>query len=268
MKHLLVGLAIVLTVTIGFAMFFSKSPKPQKFTSFDGVNLCFFDNGGDGRPVILLHGLLVDSQINFGLDAYRNTGRRTILLDARGHGCSDKPHDPKAYAGRAMARDVLSLIEHLELQESDILGYSMGGYTAIEAALIDDTRIGTLIIGGIGNSEGDEAWFRERADEMLSDPPPDNGFYRQLADDVSADRKAIAAWFQGAEFPQIREAEDLSQINAMVHILNASEDEDPATLAARFREAYHSSFQGDHISVLENPEYVSSIEKILTTNTN
>lgn len=242
---------------------FSTGPEQESFTSFDGTNLCFYDSSGFGRPVILLHGLIVDSAGNFGLDAYSDTGRRVILLDARGHGCSDKPHGLESYADRAMARDVHALIDHLALPSTDILGYSMGGYTAIEAALIDDTRIDTLIIGGVGNAAGEEQWFRERATEMLAEEPSEDAFYRAFADDVGADRRAIAAWFQGAVLPQITESTDLSQIDAQVHIYNARSDEDPAALAARFRQAEYAQFEGDHISVLENPEYVARISQVL-----
>jgi len=245
----------------------SDGTKRQTFVSFDGIELCFFDNGAVGRPVILLHGLIVDSETNFGLDAYSETGRRVILLDARGHGCSQKPREPEAYADRAMARDVLALIKHLDLSSTDLMGYSMGGYTAIEAAIIDDEKIGTLILGGVGNAEGTESWFRERSAEMLTDNPDEDAFYRRFADEMGADPKAIGAWFLGAEFPQIGENTDLSRIDVEAHIYNASEDEDPAALAARFQRSQHARYDGDHVSVLENPRYIARVTEVLSADT-
>ena len=114
-------IAGILVVVGGLFVFMSES-RQNTFASFDGVELCFFDNQEVGRPVILLHGLMVDSKTNFGLNAYSDTGRRVILLDARGHGCSQKPHDLSAYADRAMARDVLALIDHLDLTSIEWLG--------------------------------------------------------------------------------------------------------------------------------------------------
>lgn len=254
----LTGLGLGLTL----AVMASFEQPAQTYRSFDGTELCYFDQG-QGRPVILLHGLMVDSKTNFGATPYKNAGRRVIMLDARGHGCSAKPYAPAAYADRAMARDVLALIAHLDLPSVDVLGYSMGGYTAIEAAGIDDGAIGALILGGIGSAQGDEAWFRERAAEMLEDETSNEGFYRQFADETGADRFAIGAWFQGAVLPQIGQTDDLSAIHAKVFIVNGTEDENPAVLGARFGQASTAQFDGDHISVLQNPRYVSEIEHIL-----
>lgn len=261
-RWLIVG--VLAAAALGGALMMDKGTQPSTFVSFDGTELCYYDNGGDGRPVILLHGLIVDSDMTFGLSAYASSGRRSILLDARGHGCSEKPHDPSAYADRAMARDVLALISHLGLPSTDLLGYSLGGYTALEAALVDDSRLGSIIIGGVGSDEGDEQWFRDRAPELMSDTNEGGeSFYRNFADEVGADRKAIAAWFAGADLPQIRETDDLSAIEAQVFILNASQDPDPSALAARLENAEYAQFEGDHVSVLQNPDFVRRIEQIL-----
>ena len=69
------------------------------FASFDGTEL-FYDDQGDGRPVVLLHGFAADTNINFVrsgiLDALVDEGYRTIALDHHGHGISAKPHEPEA----------------------------------------------------------------------------------------------------------------------------------------------------------------------------
>ena len=67
------------------------------FFSFDGTRLSYTIHG-DGSRVILLHGFIVDSKINWGnlIEPFAQTGRQIVMLDARGHGRSEKPHDPSA----------------------------------------------------------------------------------------------------------------------------------------------------------------------------
>jgi len=50
-----------------------------------------------------------------------------ILIDARGHGASDKPHDPEAYRTETMVADVVSVLNDLNIEKAHFLGYSMGG---------------------------------------------------------------------------------------------------------------------------------------------
>src|SRR5439155_3680505 len=98
--------------------------------------------------------------------------RRVVGVDARGHGRSDKPHDPAAYENSAMVRDVGALLDHLALSRVDLVGYSMGAATAVRFAA-QDRRVRRLVLGGIG---GDPAeWSsaehiaarRDRADRIL-----------------------------------------------------------------------------------------------------
>lgn len=101
------------------------------FRSFDQTRLSYTVSG-EGRPVILLHGFIVNSEINWShlIKPLVQTGRKIVTLDARGNGRSDKPHDPSAYADRAMAKDISSLIDHLGFDAVDLIGCSQGGYTA------------------------------------------------------------------------------------------------------------------------------------------
>ena len=49
-----------------------------------------------------------------------------IALDNRGHGKSEKPHEPNAYRLQTMARDAANLLDHLAIPKADVMGYSMG----------------------------------------------------------------------------------------------------------------------------------------------
>src|SRR5205807_10281801 len=94
----------------------------RSFESFDGLTLAYESYGSPGGvPVLLLHGFAADSEANWVrphvVEALVDAGRRAITLDARGHGRSDKPHDPTAYADGAMVRDARALLDHLGVEE-------------------------------------------------------------------------------------------------------------------------------------------------------
>src|SRR5437870_9129358 len=81
------------------------------FTSFDGTKLFYLEEG-EGPPAVLLHGLTSSTEGNWrrpGIwNALLDAGKRIVGLDARGHGRSDKPHDPRAYERESMVHDVAS----------------------------------------------------------------------------------------------------------------------------------------------------------------
>ena len=66
---------------------------------------------------------------NTRLDTSGTNGFQLIALDCRGHGKSDKPHDPAEY-GPEMAADVVRLLDHLRIEKAHLLGYSSGAFIA------------------------------------------------------------------------------------------------------------------------------------------
>ena len=106
------------------------------WTATDGVELAWHELG-EGRPVILLHGLFSDAQMNwikFGhAERIASDGFRVIMPDLRAHGESGKPHDPANYPSDVLVRDLRELIAHLGLQEFDLGGFSLGARTTIDA---------------------------------------------------------------------------------------------------------------------------------------
>ena len=88
------------------------------FSSFDETELHYTDTGASYAPVVvLLHGFAADATSNWQkpgvIEALKAEGYRVITLDARGHGESQKPHDPAAYADEAMVRDVQSFLDFI-----------------------------------------------------------------------------------------------------------------------------------------------------------
>ena len=121
----------------------------------DGVRLHYELHGPeDGPPIVLVHGFASDYQLNWVGTRWQETltkaGHRIIGLDCRGHGNSDKPHEPAAYALEIMAADVRRLLDHLDIETADYLGYSMGARTGVQAMLDYAKRLRRVILGGVG----------------------------------------------------------------------------------------------------------------------
>jgi 2-succinyl-6-hydroxy-2,4-cyclohexadiene-1-carboxylate synthase len=95
----------------------------------------------------------------------------TLAVDLIGHGQSDAPSDPTRYRIDACVRDLLALLDALDVQRTDLLGYSMGGRVALHLALAAPDRIDRLILEsaspGLDNSR--ERVERQRADAVMAE---------------------------------------------------------------------------------------------------
>src|SRR6056297_1403513 len=115
-----------------------ETVKTTHFDSFDGTRLAIHRTG-EGRPVILLHGLFSSAHMNWikwGHDTrLADAGFEAIMLDFRVHGESEAPQSADAYPGGGLVRDALALTEHLGLAsgEYDLVGFSLGARTALHA---------------------------------------------------------------------------------------------------------------------------------------
>ena len=159
----------------------------KSFKSFDGTRIAFHDEGS-GPAVVLLHGYGLDGMGQFGnfedtlpllernLELFREAfgkapavpnppaegraglmtrllaaGARIIVPDMRGFGSSDKPVHTASYANSAMARDVLALIDHLEIRSVDVVGFSMGALTGARLLALGGRELRSAVLSGIGD---------------------------------------------------------------------------------------------------------------------
>jgi pimeloyl-ACP methyl ester carboxylesterase len=109
-----------------------------------------YDVVGEGEPVVLLHGLFSDGQewVRRGMTQGLGEGFGYILIDAVGHGGSDKPHDRKRYELESRVQDVVSILDDIGVEKAHMAGYSMGGWTVSGLAEYAPERCLSLVVGG------------------------------------------------------------------------------------------------------------------------
>ena len=131
----------------------ASSPTRHTFTAPDGVELAWHELG-EGRPVVLLHGLFSDADTNW--IRYGHAAE----IAARGlpgdHAGPARPRHqragrtmPAAYPPDILADDGLALIAHLGLADYDLGGYSLGGRTAVRM-VAKGARPRRLVVSGMG----------------------------------------------------------------------------------------------------------------------
>lgn len=106
---------------------------------------------GEGPPLVLLHGLSEDLAWwrDYGyVDSLRNN-YKLILIDARGHGASDKPHNPDAYKLELSVSDIVEVLNDLRISKAHFLGFSMGGWVGFGIGKYASERFHSLIIGAM-----------------------------------------------------------------------------------------------------------------------
>jgi pimeloyl-ACP methyl ester carboxylesterase len=108
----------------------------------NGINL-YFETHGAGRPLILLHGGLGSGEMFGPILPTLAERHQVIAVDLQGHGRTadiDRPIDI-----RLMADDIAALIDHLGLDKSDLVGYSLGGGVALQTAVKYPAKVRRLV---------------------------------------------------------------------------------------------------------------------------
>ena len=108
-----------------------------------GVDVAY-SAGGDGAPLVLLHGFPQTRAMWAHIAPALAQGRRVICPDLRGYGASGKPADVADYSFRAMGSDILALMDHLGHDRFDLVGHDRGARTAHRIALDAPERVKSL----------------------------------------------------------------------------------------------------------------------------
>lgn len=115
--------------------------------TYEGYRLSYDEYGAGDRPIVLIHGLLMNRHMFERLGPIlAERGNRVIALDLLGHGRSDRPEDLQRYSMPLFAYQVTALLDHLGIESAVIGGTSLGANVTLEAAVRFPERVQALFI--------------------------------------------------------------------------------------------------------------------------
>jgi pimeloyl-ACP methyl ester carboxylesterase len=250
----------------------SVALEPEFLESFDGTRLAWREVGA-GRPVVMIHGYFSDATVNwikYGHAAkVAAAGFRVIMPDLRAHGSSAKPHEAAAYPRDVLMRDGFALVDHLGLTDYDLVGYSLGGRTAVRMLASGATPRCAVLSGmgyqGITSTEGRGGYFRNVLTNLGSFPRGSSewmteAFLKTTGGDPVALLRILDTF---VDTPH----DELAGIATSTLVVNGADDDDNgsgAELAAVLRDATFRAVPGNHMSAVLKPELGDAIVAFLT----
>ncbi|MDP4130605.1 MAG: alpha/beta hydrolase [Bacteroidota bacterium] len=219
------------------------------YISFDKTRI-YFEVHGDGQPVLLLHGFMGNGSSWKHTELYRkllDQGYQVILIDLRGNGKSDHPHQEQAYARDAESRDILGLMDFLKIKRYDLIGYSRGSIIAARV-LRNDPRVNKAVIGGMGAAFTDTAWKLPKAlyESLIHAPAPDFEGVKNYVRKQNLDSVSLAYMQKQQPFTA---AEDLKKIKQPVLLIRGDADSTNGSakaLQALIPHSVYVNVPGDH----------------------
>jgi pimeloyl-ACP methyl ester carboxylesterase len=222
----------------------------QFLTADDGVTLAY-ERLGEGPAVMLVHGFGSSRSQNWKVTGWYSTlteaGFSLLAMDCRGHGESDKPHDPAAYGHARMAEDARQVMAAAGVERALLCGYSMGGFISLRLTADHPDHVAKLALAGVGahylhGPRIADPKSRDLLAEALEMDDPSGLtdrraiMFRAFAEQPGKDRFALAACMR-AMSPRLP-SEALAQIEQPVLVVCGDKDDisgEPSELAAQFR---------------------------------
>jgi pimeloyl-ACP methyl ester carboxylesterase len=114
---------------------------------YNGHRISYDEYGAGERPLILVHGLLMNRRMFDRLGpAMAERGNRVIAVDLLGHGRSERPTEMSQYSMTFFARQVEALLDRLDLEDAVIGGTSLGANVTLELAYLEPKRVKGMMI--------------------------------------------------------------------------------------------------------------------------
>jgi pimeloyl-ACP methyl ester carboxylesterase len=203
------------------------------------VEIAYLDEG-EGDPILLVHGFASTKNVNWVYPTWvselKKNGRRVIAFDNRGHGDSAKLYDSQAYEIGIMAGDISALMDHLNIERADVMGYSLGARMTAVLAQRQPQRLRSAIFGGIGigliegGGPGENVAAALEAPSLDDVTDPVGRTVRAFADQTRSDRLALAACLRGSR--RLMTREEAASISVPVLIAVGTADEIAGSAAA------------------------------------
>lgn len=244
----------------------------QFIESFDGTRMAVHRVGA-GRPVLLLHGLFSDANVNwikFGHAAHlASQGFEAIMPDWRIHGQSDSPTDPTAFPAGVLVKDSFAVIEQLGLTDYDLVGFSLGSRTAISAVIAGLTPRKLIVTGmgleGLTNWQKRTAFFIDMIDHFDEIQHGDprfvaKSFMKTQGIDPVAARLLLVNGVDNIDVA------DLAKLTMPTLVLIGEDDRDngsPERLAEALPDARVETIPGNHMSCVLKPALGEAIADFL-----
>ncbi|MFZ4122554.1 MAG: alpha/beta fold hydrolase [Caulobacterales bacterium] len=267
-------------VCVEAAMAQTAPPPPEAWTlTLPGFNnaAIAYRSIGVGRPVLMLHGLLSSASNNWiapGIaERIAGLGRRVVLPDFRAHGRSSAPTSASDYPQDVLARDTQAVIAELDLQEFDLVGYSMGAQIAVRL-LASGARPGRVALGGMGYS-GIVQGAPRRAlfeDAILNGEAAADPRLGRIVQNAVARSHIDPLAVLGVLRSQVdTPSEVLATLSLPTLIVSGDQDQDNGSaedLAVALPNAQVVRVPGDHLSAVSDPAFAAALVAFLAADGN
>jgi pimeloyl-ACP methyl ester carboxylesterase len=255
---LTVFLILLWTKTVNAEGRFYKSP--------DGTKI-HYEVKGSGDAIVLIHGFISDGNSWKRTALYTDlisAGYKVILMDLRGNGKSDKPHQPELYENDVEAKDIMGIVTELDIKEYTAVGYSRGSILTTRL-LVLDKRVTRAVIGGMGLDFTNPDWPRRIMfyEALVGKPVKELEGFVKYVKDSGLDQQA-QAYLQKSQPSTSKKA--LSEIEKPVLIISGTDDTENGSakdLAAVFPNAIYATVPGDHGSAVRTEEFSTAVIQFL-----
>lgn len=159
----------------------TPAPARTGYAPVNGMQVYYEIHGSGGTPLVLLHGGLFDSDLQFGaLLPELSRGRQVVTMDFQGHGRTNDVDDRPLSVDR-LATDVVGLLEHLGLPQVDVFGFSLGGAVALHLAIAHPALVRRVVISSVafhpdGNRGGNAEAVGEMTVDMIAGTPMEQAY--------------------------------------------------------------------------------------------
>lgn len=227
---------------------------------------------GQGRPLILLHGLFSSAQMNWikwgHAACLAEAGFEVLMPDLRAHGQSAAPQDPEAYPDDVLALDLKALVAWLGLEAYDLGGFSLGSRTTVRG-VIGGLRPERLILGGMGLEglagwTGRQAFFVDAIDRFETIRMGDPAYHTvQFMKGMKVDRVAARLLLQTMTDTDPAALAVLSMPSLVVCGDQDRDNGSPERLAAALPDGVHAVIPGTHMGCVTGPALGEAIRDFL-----